>query len=346
MRRSGLTPVLAAFLVAFSLSSLPARAGEIDDATFGQRMTGSISRLTRYADVSGMGGASAGSRWASSANPSGSGWSPAVGSQGIGTSLQYSGIFFDEGTDVHLLSASAAFETEGAGVFQPGLLTVWSNRATLSNGLDFEWDAFYAELQWGLKISEEIAIGANLNFTHSEMKFSLGSTDVTKSEGDTYGVRIGGLCEASKVLYLGLALDYGINPSRSETYDFMGLGTGTEKERDKLDQLLIRPGLSFVVTEDLTINFDYQFGLFHDGDGTFHVHRFYAGFDQTVIEGVYLRGGAVLDTEGNFSPAVGLGIATSESFMLDLSWQHDLFPEIEEEFGKANVFSVAVTLLF
>jgi hypothetical protein len=335
--------VFAVFLL---LPSPDLRAGEIDDAEFGLRLTAAISRFSRYPDVAGMGGASAGSRWSSSVNPASTGWSPPVGENGWGLSLQGSGVLLEEGTRLWLFSESVAVDAGNLGVFQPALLQLRSNRATTRQDLDFEWDGLYAELQWGLKISDSTALGLNLNFLTSEMDFDMGSVRIARSSGETYAARAGVLWEQSPNLYLGAAIDYGVNPSKSKTYDFMGLGIGTTIERDTLHQFLFHPGLSWLVTEDLTITFDYQFGLFHDDTGTLRVHRFYAGFDQTLTEGVYLRAGLVADTEGNLSPSAGLGIAPSESVLIDLSWQRNLFPEIEEEFGDSNVLSLSLTLLF
>ncbi len=374
MRTTGLMSRVAVFTAILILVLLPhdrpARAGSIDNASFGLRFTAGITRVTRWADMAGMGGASAGSRWSSSINPAGSGWSPATGRKGVGTSLQYSGIFFDEGTDVHLMSLSAAFgpdnldrgitsrsdefavdpalptDTDTFGIWQPSILVLDSNRATMSDGVDFEWSALYGELQWGKKISDNFGIGANINFLTSQMDFGLESVDVSESKGETYGLRIGGLYQASETIYLGLVLEYGINPSKTRTFDFMGLGIGTQTERDTLQQFIVRPGASFVLTEDLTVNLDYQYGHFSDSTGSLDVHRFYAGFDQTIIEGLYLRGGAVLDTEGNFSPALGIGIAPNESIYIDFAWQMNLFPEIEQEFGDAGMLSIGITVLF
>ena len=201
-------------------------------------------------------------------------------------------------------------------------------------------------IQWGKKITDSVAIGANFSVLSSEMEFDLGSVRVSRSTGETYTLRAGVLWEQSPSLYFGVAVDYGLNPSKTRTYDFMGLGIGTTTERDTLHQFLVHPGVSWVATEDLTITVDYQFGLFNDDTGTLRVHRFYAGFDQTIIEGVYLRGGLVVDTEGSISPSIGLGIAPSESVLLDFAWQRNLFPEIEEEFGKADVLSLSLTLRF
>lgn len=322
------------------------RAGEIEDAGFGLRLTAAISRFSRYPDVGGMGGASAGSRWSSAVNPASTGWSPPVGESDLGASLQYTQVLLEEGTRLHMLSESGAVDAGNLGVFQPAVMQLFSNSATTSQDLDFEWDGLYGEVQWGKKVSESLALGLNLNVFRSRMDFDLGDVRVTRSTGDTYAVRAGVLWEASPTLYIGAAIDYGLNPSKTKTYDFMGLGVGTTTERDTLYQFLFHPGVSWLATEDLTVTFDYQFGLFNDDTGTLRVHRFYAGFDQTLTEGVYLRGGLVVDTEGNLSPSAGLGLAPSESILIDFAWQRNLFPEIEEEFGDADVLSLSLTIRF
>jgi opacity protein-like surface antigen len=374
MRTTGLTIWVSVLTTILLLVGLPgyrsARAGSIDDAAFSLRMTAATTSVDRWADVSGMGGASAGGKWPSAINPAGSGWSPGTGRKGVGTSPQYTGIFFGEGTKVHLLSLSGVFgptnpdrgitnrpdesrtkpleltQEDTWGTWQPGIMILNSNRATMSDGVDFEWNALYGELQWGMKLSETFGIGANINYLSSQMEFGLDSDAVSESEGETYGLRVGGLYQASESLYVGLALDYAINPSRTTNFDFMGLGIGPQKERDTLTQFLVRPGVSFLATEDLTINFDYQYGHFSDDTGSLDVHRFYAGFDLTIVDGLYLRGGGMVNTEGDASPAVGLGFAPSESIYIDLAWQMNHFPEVKEEFGDSDLISIGVTILF
>ena len=100
------------------------------------------------------------------------------------------------------------------------------------------------------------------------------------------------------------------------------------------------------LTDDLTLYADYQFATFEDDTGRLTVHRFYVGADQTVTEGLYARLGTAVDTEGNVSLAAGLGIAPSETVYIDIAYQYDVFPELEPEFGRADLFSIGLTVLF
>ncbi len=337
---------IPALLLALCLAADVVWAVDLDDADFGLRFTAAITRFSRYPDVAGMGGASAGSRWSSGINPASTGWSPPVGKRKWGIASQYSHIMFDNGTDVNVLSGSAAFETKNSGTFQPAVLGLGSNTATTLQGLDFEWDAYYAELQWGLKTSEKFAWGLNINVLTSEIDQSLGPVPVSESRGETYGFRVGGLWEHTQKLYLGLVIDYAWNPTRTKVFDFMQTGTGDITTKDTIHQFLLRPGLSWIATKDLTVNVDYQFSLFDDDTGTLRLHRFYAGLDPTIVRGVYFRGGTVVDNEGNVAWALGLGIAPSETLLIDFAYQKDLFPEIEPEFGGSDLFTLSVTILF
>ncbi len=63
-------------LLALCLAADVVWAVDLDDADFGLRFTAAITRFSRYPDVAGMGGASAGSRWPAGRNsgPSVSRW--------------------------------------------------------------------------------------------------------------------------------------------------------------------------------------------------------------------------------------------------------------------------------
>ncbi|MCZ6787266.1 MAG: hypothetical protein O7E54_08890 [Planctomycetota bacterium] len=126
----------------------------------------------------------------------------------------------------------------------------------------------------------------------------------------------------------------------------MQTGAGDITTKDTLHQFLLRPGLSWIATKDLTVNVDYQFALFDDDTGTLRLHRLYAGFDQTIVRGVYFRGGTIADNESNVAWTLGLGIAPSETLLIDFAYQKDLFPEIEAEFGRSDLFTLSVTILF
>ena len=54
----------------------------------------------------------------------------------------------------------------------------------------------------------------------------------------------------------------------------------------------------------------------------------------------------MVDTEGNTSLGLGIGITPSEDFFIDLAYQYGMFPEIEEEFGTASALTIGITFRF
>lgn len=336
----------AAALVAVASTATPARASDIEDESFSLRLSAAQTRFSRYPDSAGLAGAGAGSPWSSSPNPASTGMNPAVGPRRWGASGQYSLLSFDAGALIHVASLSGSRETCSWGSWQPSVLGLTSNDSTTRDGLDFHWDAFSAEVQWGKKISRRTSIGANLNFLASEMDFAMGPVDVSNSTSDTFGLRLGVLHEATERLYLGVALDAQAARSRTTMHDIFGLGIGDVEVKDTTWTALGRVGFYTFLTDDLTAYIDYQIGYFTDDTGALTTHRLFAGFDQTVIRGVYVRAGTILDIHGNASFAFGVGLAPSERLMIDLSYQYDMFPEIDPEFGRGDTFGLGVSVLF
>jgi hypothetical protein len=115
---------------------------------------------------------------------------------------------------------------------------------------------------------------------------------------------------------------------------------------DVTHSFLARAGGYGFLTKDLTLYADYTFARFSNDTGDLVEHRFAAGLDLTVVEGLYARGGAVLDHFGNLSLTAGVGVAPSESLLFDLSYQYGMFPEIEAEFGVAHSVGLGITFLW
>lgn len=306
------------------------RADDLDNAPFGLRFQAALTRFSRYPDVAGVAGASAAAEWGSSANPAGSAWL-ALG----GVSPQYSLIAFDNGTDIHVGSVSYSTDTEQAGVFQPSLGYATSNRAPTRDGLLFEYDALFAELQWAKKLSEKTAIGVNLNFADSQLSMSPAFT----SDAQTYGIRLGCLHQVADKFRFGFAIDYAA--TRSST-SVVGMGV----MEDVLHQLLVRQGIAWEYAERSRVYLDYQYGNFNDDTGSLAVHRVYLGVDHMVAEFLAVRAGTVVDHFGNAAFTIGVGIFPSERVFIDIAYQYRMFPEVEREFGRSQGFAFSVSVSF
>lgn len=323
-----------------------AHGDDLEDKGFGLRLSAALTRASRYPDQMAIGGAGGGSPWSSSPNPASSGLNPSVGKSGFGASAQHFQVLLEAGSTIRAYSLSGAYDAGKWGSFQPAVLYLDTNRAAMKNGLTFDWEVKSAELQYARKIGRHTAVGANLSYLESELKFDFGPAPAVHSSSKTYQVRLGVLRRLAKKTHVGVAVEYSNAPADTTTYDFMGLGVGTQFSKDTTHGFSIRPGAYFFLTKDLTAYVDYQFAYFKDDTESLDLHRFQLGFDQTLREGVYFRTGGIVDSEGNGTWTVGIGIAPSESVMIDLAYQLNMFPELAPEFGRADVFGVGLTVLF
>ena len=305
---------IAGLLICVSAGVLPypgtVRAGDFDEA-FSLRLPAALSRFSSYGDVAAAGGASAGSKWLSSINPASTGWLEIPGRLGVSLSPQYSLICFAEGAKLHVATESLAWDSRQWGVFQPAVAQVRSNTSTTRQGLKFQYEMDYFQMQWGRRVGEDWAFGANVNVSTSETRF-----------------------------------DYAFCRSRTTLYDLSGMGLGDVKIRDTTHQFLLRPGASFEYKEDSAVYFDYQFGSFCNDEGDLRVHRFWAGVDHQLFGWLYVRAGASLDARGNPAWTAGVGVYPTDWFTVDVAYQDDMFPEVAREFGRSRLVTLSVGLRF
>jgi hypothetical protein len=332
----------AALIAALWLCTTAAasHANDFAEHDFSLRYPAALTRFSRYPDVAGTAGASAGAIWGSSANPAATGWLRLTG-----FSAQGARVVFDAGTEVNVASASYSFPVKALGAFQPSFAYAWSNRTTTRDGLDFEWDAAFGELQWGARPWADTALGLNVSFARSHLEFGLGDHPLVRSRADTWGLRAGVLHRIAESVRVGLAAGYNVSFDRSRAFDPLS-EVALGRTQDTTHQVLLRPGLAWDYARRSRVYLDYEFGSFHNDTGTLRVHRFLAGVDHEIVLWLNGRAGTVLDTRGNAALALGLGIFPSQRVFIDLAWQQNMFPEVEREFGRAQTFGVSVSFAF
>jgi hypothetical protein len=333
-------------LLALGAAAPGARASDLEDFGFGIRFTSALHRFSRYPDLAGIGGAGGGSPWSSSPNPAATGLNPSTGARGFGVSAQYGQVVFDEGTNVYLGSTTGSIDGRATGEWQVSVLGARTNRAETSDGLTFEWEALGADVLWARKVSPCTAVGASFGIVDSTTRFDVGPLDFVDGETTTYTVRAGVTHQFSKTFVAGVSFEHAWAPDDTLTRDVFGLGVGDVTTSDVTRTFAVRTGIYTFLTKDLTLYADHTFARFSNDAEVLPVHRFAAGLDLTVREGVYARAGAVMDRWGNASLTAGIGIAPSKSLLFDVSYQYEMFPELEPEFGRAHVFGVGLTVLF
>ncbi len=338
--------VSAAGAVAVLLTAGVSRAGGFDDKDLSLRLPAALSRFSPYGDVAGAGGASAGSKWSSSINPAAVAWTPIPGDLNLSFSPQYARLHFHEDTDIHVAAEAMTWQTPDHGTFQPAFAQARSTRGRRRDGLDFRLDIDVFQLQWGRRVNEDFAFGANFNYARTNTELDLpGHIDFADALGETYGWRFGVLGRICDKLLGGVVFDYAFSPSRTTIFPVFGPGTGA-RIKDTGHQYLLRPGLSYEYLPDSLVYADYQFGSFHDDTGRLQVHRFMVGVDHQLCDGFYVRSGVTIDGRGNTAWGAGLGIYPCDWFSLDVAYQSHMFPELEPDFGRSNTVVISLSVTF
>jgi len=337
MQRALFLSLFAALEALMLAHGQAARAGDFDKFDFSLRFPAAISRFATYADVAGVGGASAASKFQSSVNPASVALEPMPKGTSVSASPQFSTVHFDQGTRLDVFVESLVIDAGSAGRFMPTLAQVRSNKAADKSGLDYDFDMDQAQLGWGRRFGETWAGGVNLIAARSNTDFSTGGVNDSHTNDHTYGARVGVLNRVTERLNLGFVADYAIVPSETDA------GAITH---DTTHQVLLRPGVAFEYAKGSTLYVDYQFGRFANDTGSLVVNRFYAGAEQRIFEWLFLRGGVAADTRANTTYTAGLGLYPTDWISVDFGFQQNSLPELDPNFGRARTYGVSGSVSF
>jgi hypothetical protein len=314
------------------------------DTPFSLRFPAALSRFAGYADVAAVSNTSAGSKWATSVNPASTGFLPMTSPWKLGLTPQFSAITFDEGSHVYVVSAAVTWESPNFGTFLPVAAHVFSDTAPTNLDADFKFDAEVYQLQWGIHLNPDLAIGANLNYTRSTVKLSAFGFEAVRTDSEQIDLRTGVLYQFNPRLRAGLVAEYGATLNHNDLLQPSPTGFGILTYHSTTEQVILRPGVSYEYAKDSTIYADYQMVLESDTvDGHADFHRFSAGVDHQLFKGVFVRGGALVDQTGHFSWSTGFAITPFPWLSIDAAYQHDFFPEISQELGHSQTFTISLS---
>jgi hypothetical protein len=318
-----------------------ASADDYLDTDFSLRLPAALAKFSPYSDVAGFGGASAGSRYASSVNPAATDWQN-TSERPIFLSPQFNAITFGNGPTLRVIAEAVTFKTAHAGSLQLVAAQVRNNGTASGNFLLL--DADYGSVQWSYKLSPAFALGANFNYTAFRTRGGSEGMLVADSHSDTYGGRVGALFAPLPNLLTGLVIDYSRTPAKTKFLEpncacFI-------PGHDTTANVLVRPGLSYEYSKQSSIYADFQHGSFKNATGSFSTNRVFTGVEQQVLDWLFGRAGLVYDFRGSARPTFGLGLYPTEGLSIDIAYQHDVFPELRPEFGRSNLFSLSAAWTF
>ncbi len=322
-------------------------AADYDAADFSLRLPASFSRFSSYASVTAGGNAQAASEWPSSANPASCAWPHPQRLFAHSASAQFNAIPFDAGTALFVAGESLALDAGKWGVFLPVAVQVRSNHELTRAGTGFDFYADYYQLQWARPIADRWTAGLNLNYTATATRFDVGGAPAVETRSDTYAARLGLLGQVAPKLRLGLTLDYGCAPAWTDRFDFLNLGVGTRRAHDSTQRILGRTGLVWNYHPRGNLYLDYQGGTLWNDTGTLWVHRFPIGVEHWLVPRLLLgRAGMTVDTRGEVSPSVGIGLQAGRRTFLNLAYQYNMFPELKRDFDAAQTIAFSIGVGF
>lgn len=334
---------LCSFLI-LMLSTRMVVAGGVDELAnidFSLRFPATMSRFSSYADVAGFGGASAGSRYSTSINPAAVDWSPSKDAP-FSISPQLSRLSFNHARPMKVEVIAAGLSTEAFGTFQPAVARISQGANLSSDYLKINGDL--VQLQWGKKLTENIAFGANANVANFNTKAGLGGMLVADSDSQSKGIRLGALWSVTRVLLAGIVIER--TNGKDNSYIFnpgcLCYLRGTDSGRNSSG----RVGVSYEYAGQSYIYADYMRGRFSNDTGSMTSNVLFLGIEHQFIPGVFGRAGFARDSRGFSGQTLGVGASFSKNTSIDLAIQKDMYPELRPEFGKSRLVNVSASFAF
>ncbi len=336
-----LQAILCGMTIGLLLDAGPASGRDLSAIDFSLRLPAALSKFSPYSDVAGVGGASAGSQYQTSANPAATDWQPAA-PYTTALSAQYQAIPFSQGPTIHVPSQSLTLKLPDWGSIEPAAAEIRSIGST--SGPFTLLNGNYGQLQWGYKFPERLAAGLNVNYTSLNTRAGAAGVTFANSDSQTVDIRGGLLGGLADHLLAGLVIDYGATPSSTTlTLPACMCSVGSS---DTTQQFLARGGLTYEYAEKSSVYFDYQHGDFWNSTGHFAVNRLYSGIEHRITSWLYVRGGLAYDVGINLSPTAGIGIYPADNVSIDIGFQSNMFRELAPEYGSSKTFGLAVAITF
>lgn len=330
---------------AMAMLSLSSHADDLSSAPFALRLPAALGHLSFYGDVSAKSGASAASKWESSPNPANKAWGfPEEYDWRV--SGQYNNLLFDNDTQLHFVSETAAFDAGELGVIRVGFLQLTSNDEVARGAvpLPFTLEANGYQLSWAKKFGKDFALGADVNFTRSETSFKLPSFDLANTSKDAWSFRVGGLWQPADKWFIGLYSDYANGAADTTLKLPTPLGIAQVNSSDTVQLWTVHPGIGYEFAENAMVHLDYEAGWVFNDSTSLQLNRWAIGTDLPLAKFFYLRAGAAVDAHSNFSWSTGIGFYPSKHVFFDIAYQNDAFPELKQEFGRSRTLNASFSI--
>lgn len=324
-----------------AVACAPAHAGAdaaFSPVDFALRFPAALAKFSSYADAAGVGGASAGSRYGTGANPASADWTPGAR---FALSPQVSRVGFEHGAALRIATLSGSVSSS-YGTFQPAYARI-SNQGDASGDYLLA-DGEVAQVQWSKKLGADLAVGANVSHSRFNTTAGFGGQLVARDESVTNSVRGGVLWAASQRLLAGVVIDVASARSDAMLLDpacaCFGRYAGDSRSATA------RVGLTYEYATQSSVYADYLVGRYRNDTSSMVSRTAMLGAEHALREGLYLRAGLAYELRGAWGSSLGIGITPAKNVSIDLALQRNMFPELNPEFGRATLANLSMSIGF
>lgn len=334
-------------------------ADDFSNYDFSLRFPTSLSHLSPFGEVAGKAGVGAASVWGTSPNPASVSWgfqeNPCSHEKYVhadyAVSGQFTNLIFDAGQELRFFTQALVMDLGEAGAFRFGFVKADSNERMIRGfPVAFDFDLTGGRLDWGYKLNDDIRIGLGGGYSDSVTAFRAQQFDAIRTQRETWSLRAGfnaSLNEEDCWMF-GVFGDYGQGRNNSAT--LLPSPTGqlvAGREKETVDQFILRSGLAMALDTQRTswANLDYEWSRFAIPSETLNNHRVLLGADY-LIKVVHVRGGTFIDSRGNAGWTAGLGFHLPKLVHIDLAYQSEAFPEVQQEFGRSQTINLSVAFVW
>ncbi len=335
--------------LAVAVAAGGAYGGDMRHEPIGARITLAKDRILVFTDTNAR-QASVAYPLASSTNPAADDFvrTPPADYDGYGLLIN-SDLFFNNGTSLGGFAAVGSARLDGAGTLTAAYVRLDSHDGTSRQGDKYTLRSNELFIGYSRRLREFLSVGFEVQFTDSTLKIDdmFAGVFPRHTDSSTFGVGfdVGVLVALHETVTVGL--HGGVKWDRTDT-DGRVLAPGPVPIdlNDTTEISEIRCGIGWRPTQRLGFYADGQFVHLEDDLGNTDIGRFYVGAEILPNKQWALRVGGVFDTQPQAGVSVGVGYYGIQGLTVELAYTYNTFPEVRHEFGRANLVSASVVLLF
>lgn len=347
------------WLVAIS-ASLPQRliAGGFSDEPYLSRLFLAVDRASNYSDSAAR-LASAAYMGSSSDNPAGDAATSTIeADRGVPVAFTTINAFSESGGHISVAALTTTFRTAENDVISTELHYTKTFDSENREGLDGDLSGKEIVVGWSRSLHEDLAVGIRARLAGADIRHEALSADFgnqpLRYDTDQFGADFwaGIMGRVTERINAGMIVRLGWLETDTKIKNLISLGPipkNTELERVKDDAQVrgLKFGLGFEFNPRVQFYTDVQYlGIFSNTAGSTEVARAMAGMDIQLSPLMKVLAGAAYDSESEFTMGLGLEIMPTTNTSLNISYQRNGAPEIENELGRVDYINASLAVLF